>query len=239
MTVAQKMIKLTQELSKDINKLSFSKPVTHIYNPLEYTWKAHSKYLKTYANSKKEIVFLGMNPGPWGMVQTGVPFGEVSYVRDWLKIKTKIDKPKKEHPKRPIEGFDCKRSEISGQRLWGFLKEEFKTPTKFFKNHFILNYCPLVFMEETGRNRTPDKLPKSESTPLNQICDHYLKKMVNTLEPKVIVGIGAYTQKKAKSLFKECDIKIGTILHPSPASPLANRGWAKVARKQLLELNIL
>ena len=34
----------------------------------------------------KRVVFLGMNPGPFGMAQVGVPFGEVAAVRDWLRI---------------------------------------------------------------------------------------------------------------------------------------------------------
>ena len=32
---------------------------------------------------------------------------------------------------------------------------------------------------------------------------------------------------------------IGTILHPSPASPKANRGWASIAERELQELGAL
>jgi len=42
-----------------------------------------------------------MNPGPWGMAQTGVPFGEINAVKDWLGINAEVDKPQKQHPKRP------------------------------------------------------------------------------------------------------------------------------------------
>ena len=34
------------------------------------------------------------------------------------------------------------------------------------------------------------------------------------------------------------DIRIGRVLHPSPASPAANRGWAAAAEKQLLALGV-
>ena len=58
-----------------------------------------------------------MNPGPWGMVQTGVPFGEVSLVREWLGIDATIRRPKVLHPDRPVEGFLCQRREVSGSRF--------------------------------------------------------------------------------------------------------------------------
>src|SRR4051812_44128604 len=106
------------ELSKAIDRLKFSPPVTHVYNPLKHAWKPHEAYLRKFGDSKKKIIFLGMNPGPFGMVQTGVPFGEIAAVRDWMGIREPVTRPAKEHPKRPILGFDCQRAEVSGQRLW-------------------------------------------------------------------------------------------------------------------------
>ena len=54
-------------------KLAFAPPVTHVYNPLDYAWAAHEAYLRRYAASPKRVLFMGMNPGPVGMVQPGVP----------------------------------------------------------------------------------------------------------------------------------------------------------------------
>ena len=103
------------------------------------------------------VVALGMNPGPFGMAQTGVPFGEVAVARDWLGVAAPVTKPAREHPKRPVEGFACARSEVSGARLWGAVRAHWKTPARFFAEAFVLNYCPLVFMTTSGRNLTPDK----------------------------------------------------------------------------------
>ena len=82
-----------------------------------------------------------MNPGPFGMVQTGVPLGEIAAVRDWMGIEATVEKPATENPKRPIEGFACTRSEVSGRRLWGLFAERFGTAEAFFTDHFVANYA--------------------------------------------------------------------------------------------------
>ena len=212
--------------------------MTHIYNPLDYAWMAHSQYLELYGEAPKEVLFLGMNPGPWGMAQTGVPFGEVGAVRDWLKIDANIGRPEHEHPKRPVQGLDCTRSEVSGARLWGWARELFGTPQRFFSRFFIANYGPLAFLEESGRNRTPDKLPAAEREPLLKVCDRALRQTVENLQPKMVVGVGAFAEVRARSALDDIDVAIGRILHPSPASPAANRGWAEQATRELRELGI-
>jgi len=225
-------------LRKACNALKFNEPVTHVYNPLEYAWPAHEQYISRAANGKKKVVFLGMNPGPFGMAQTGVPFGEVSAVRDWIRINAPISKPENEHPKRLIEGFQCARSEVSGRRLWGLFAERFNSADAFFTDHFIVNHCPLVFMEETGKNRTPDKLPIDELVPLMEVCDSHLHKVIEILEPEWLIAVGGFAEKRALAALYDLDIRIGKILHPSPASPAANRGWAEQASEQLKELGI-
>jgi len=172
------------------------------------------------------------------MAQVGVPFGEVAAVRDWLRIDASIGKPANEHPKRPVLGLDCPRSEVSGRRFWGFFAEKFSQPEAFFADHFVVNYCPLAFLEETGRNRTPDKLPAAETGPLEIICNAHLAKVVEILQPEWLVAVGGFAEKKAAEVLGQADVKIGRVLHPSPASPAANRGWAEQAEKQLREQGI-
>jgi len=178
-------------------------------------------------------VFLGMNPGPFGMVQTGVPFGEVAAVKDWIGINAPIGKPPKEHPKRPVDGLACSRSEVSGRRLWGLFAERFSSASVFFEDHLVANFCPLAFMEEGGRNRTPDKLPAAEGKPLMAACDFYLRLAVSILEPDWLVAVGGFAEARAISALAGLEVRIGKVLHPSPASPAANRGWAEQATIQL------
>ena len=237
------MIEIAEDLRDQVDGFTFASPVTHVYNPLDYAWEAHRQYLRDWARNPVEALMLGMNPGPWGMAQTGVPFGEVAHVREFLGINTKVGKPKVEHPKRPVEGFDCARSEVSGRRLWGFVQSEFGTADAFFSRFFVWNECPLAFLEESGRNRTPDKLPVSERGPLEAVCGTAIRRMVEVLKPRMVIGIGGHARKRLASIFADeieaGSLECGTVLHPSPASPAANRGWDDQARRQIQELGLL
>ncbi len=234
------LIAAARQLRDDVDSLSFAEPVTHVYNPLRYAWKAHQAYIEKVNEKGVKVMFLGMNPGPWGMTQTGVPFGEIESVKNWIGIHAPIDRPEHEHPKRPIQGFECPKSEVSGRRLWGLFRERFKTADLFFKDHFVVNYCPLVFMEESARNRTPDKLPAAERQLLDNICDAHLQRLIKLLNPAHVVGVGAYAESCLKRSMEaiDCEAQLSRILHPSPASPAANRDWAGTASKQMKEAGI-
>ena len=245
--LAHKVLAATADLRDTVNELYFAEPVAWIYNPLNYAWEMHEAYVRRWGNTKRRVLLMGMNPGPWGMVQTGVPFGEVAMVRDFLQLQGEVGQPDPEHPKRPVQGLHCTRSEVSGRRLWGYFAERFGTPQAFFAEHFVVNYCPLVFMEESARNRTPDKLPASETAPLFAACDERLRRLVALYEPEWVVGVGGFARQKLEALFgAKADVSllahqpknIGTVLHPSPASPAANRGWSAAAEKQFTEQKI-
>jgi single-strand selective monofunctional uracil DNA glycosylase len=227
------LIRISRALARDVDRLRFDAPVSHVYNPLRYAAELHEEYLRRYGAGHKGVVLLGMNPGPFGMAQTGVPFGDVAVVRDWLGLAAAVGKPAREHPKRPVLGLDCPRSEVSGTRLWGWARDRFGTPARFFARFFVVNYCPLAFLEESGRNRTPDKLPAGEQGPLFDACDEALRHIVAALEARHVIGVGAFAEKRARLALAGTGVSIGTMLHPSPASPLANRGWAAAAEKQL------
>jgi single-strand selective monofunctional uracil DNA glycosylase len=233
MSAITKTVAAARQLAQDVDTLQFAAPVTHVYNPLDYAWRAHKLYLEMMNPQGAEVIFLGMNPGPWGMAQTGVPFGHVPTIKNWLKIDARIDQPATMHPKRPIEGLNCVRAEVSGERLWGLFRERFGTPQKFFKRHFITNYCPLVFMEESGRNRTPDKLTASERTLIQEFCDRHLERILDAVQPRFAVGVGAYAEQCFRRVIGGRPIEVVRILHPSPASPAANKDWVGKVTEQL------
>jgi single-strand selective monofunctional uracil DNA glycosylase len=230
---------ITDALVHRLDKLSFSEPTTHVYNPLVYARQAWDAYCEKYGRRRREVLFIGMNPGPFGMAQCGVPFGEIAAVRDWLGIETPIGTPPVQHPKRPVLGFACPRSEVSGRRLWSWAQARFGTPEAFFERHFITNYCPLVFMESSGRNRIPEKLPKAERTPLFAACDQALSQTIDFFRPRYIIGIGKFAEKRARAVAGDRpDVTIGSAPHPSPASPAANRGWAPLMDSALVKLGV-
>lgn len=232
-SIPDRVVQAAADLRDAVNKLRHRSPIAYTYNPLEYAWPAHEMYLRRYARTQKRVIFLGMNPGPFGMAQTGVPFGEIAAVSDWLRIQTPIGKPAREHPKRPITGFACPRSEISGQRLWRLFAERFGSAEKFFASHFVGNFCPLVFMEAGGANRTPDKLPVAEKAALFRLCDEHLRAVVAALAPEWIVGVGEFAARRAQEVFPDGAPRVARILHPSPASPAANRDWAGLVTAEL------
>lgn len=234
------LLKATDLLVSKLSGLSFGSPVTHIYNPLEYARAPHEIFVRRFGDSKKKVLLMGMNPGPWGMAQTGVPFGEISLVRDWMGITAEVGKPEVEHPKRPIEGFACEKSEVSGRRLWGLFSEAFPKADDYFADFYVVNYCPLVWMEESSKNRTPDKLPAAEMEPVSLACDQYVATHLAELKPEFLIGVGAFAETALKRIAESqgYEAKFGRVLHPSPASPAANRDWAGTATKQLREIGV-
>lgn len=235
---AAELIAAAQKLSRAADGLSFAAPVTHVYNPLDYAWACHEQYLRRYGEGRKRIVFVGMNPGPFGMTQIGVPFGEIAAARDWLHLDAPVAKPVCENPARPIDGWECKRSEVSGRRLWGLFAQRFGDADRFFTDHFVVNYCPLAFFAG-ARNLTPDKLPADDAAPLFAACNTHLAEVIRACGAEWVIGVGGFAEARARHALAEVPgIRFGRILHPSPASPAANRGWAEQATRQMRELGL-
>jgi single-strand selective monofunctional uracil DNA glycosylase len=230
--------RITDELVRELAHLRFGPPVSHVYNPLEYAREPHREYLRRFGKRPRPIVLVGMNPGPWGMAQTGVPFGEVNAVRDWMGIAAAVGTPARLHPKRPVSGFACTRREVSGQRLWGWAQKNFGTADVFFKRFFVANYCPLMFIGENGGNLTPDKLKTAEARPLFAACDRALRRTVEYLMAEHVVGVGRFAADRAKCALDGLSAKVGGITHPSPANPKANRGWEALVAQEFRDLGI-
>jgi single-strand selective monofunctional uracil DNA glycosylase len=243
---AEVLLEAARTLSRALARLEFPHPVAHVYDPIQYAFAPYQAYLTRYGAGSKRVVLLGMNPGPFGMMQTGVPFGEIAAVRDWMGIQAPVRRPAHQHPARPIEGFDCGRSEVSGRRLWGWAAQRFGSAEAFFHDWLVLNYCPLVFLEASGRNFTPDKLPAKLATALQAACDRHLATALGELQPDFAIGVGAFAEKRIRAVVEGEGIdsvlarrmRVGQILHPSPASPAANRGWSEAAERQLTALGV-
>jgi single-strand selective monofunctional uracil DNA glycosylase len=229
---------VSARLRSEVSEFKFSAPVEYVYNPLDYARIPHQEYLRRFGQRPKEVLFVGMNPGPFGMAQTGVPFGDVAMVRDWMGICGPVSRPEREHPKRLIEGFACSRSEVSGTRLWEWAQDRFGTPERFFTRFFVWNYCPLCFMSETGANITPDILPASESRGLFESCNRALSDVVAELAPQFVIGVGKFAEKRIRACVDSESFTIGSMPHPSPASPAANRDWPGQADSALRKIGI-
>jgi single-strand selective monofunctional uracil DNA glycosylase len=228
---------IARRLSRNLRVERVGASVACTYDPLDYAWTAHAAFL-AQARPRPRALLLGMNPGPFGMVQTGVPFGEVEAVRTFLGITSGVRPPARMHPRRPVLGFDCPRSEVSGRRFWGLMRKAFGTRRRFFRAAFVWNWCPLAFTAASGANITPDHLPSASRKRIERTCDAALRDVIETLEPAMVIGIGAFARDAATRAIGN-RLPVHMVLHPSPASPAANRGWEAQARRQLRACGLL
>ena len=157
--------------------------VDYSYNPLMYAWEPHKAFIELGGGKGAKTLLLGMNPGPHGMGQMGIPFSATSVVRDLLEIKgLEVLQPKNIHPKRPVTGLDWHKEEVSGTRIWNVLEEYYGSMEEIFSNVFIVNHCPLMlFNGERGTNITPDKISGDVVKKLLQICDEHLVQVVKSM----------------------------------------------------------
>ena len=235
----EQVIAAARQLCSEMEALRFSAPVAYTYNPLTYAWAGHEAYIRRFATGPKDVLYLGMNPGPFGMAQTGVPFGEIAAVTLWMGITAPIGQPPATHPKRPVQGFNCPRSEVSGRRLWGLFEEMYGTADNFFSHSYVANYCPLIWMSERGSNITPTQLPRDQVAMIDAACQRHLVSLIRTLTPRYLIGVGGYALKQLEIAAATCsdmNFTLGTILHPSPASPTANKHWPERPRQQLRDI---
>ena len=241
--IVERMIEASSKLRDDVEKFADSLvkegSVDAVYNPLAYAWEPHRAYLELASGGGAKTLLLGMNPGPHGMGQMGIPFAATSVVRELLTITNlEVGQPRKPHPKRPISGLDWPKEEVSGTRLWGLLANEYGSAESIFKSVFLLNHCPLMlFSGERATNITPDKITGPTTKALLERCDEHLREVVDIMQIERVIGVGRYSEKRALNALSGIDISVTTCWHPSPASPLANRNkgedWKKNVRNVL------
>ncbi len=219
-------------------------PVETIYRPLEYAWDIHRDYLATFGGPPKDALFVGMNPGPWGMGQTGVPFGDPTVVGRWLRLNDHVvEPPEEELPQRPVRGLDSSHTEVSGQRLWGLLRDLYTTPQAALERLLVVNHCPLLMFDIQHRNVTPDQLRVGFKENLLEVCDEGLERIATATQAGLLIGVGTYAEERCKVVAERLGIGSASIPHPSPASPLANKhggkDWRKGVEKVLAKANLV
>jgi len=229
----RKLLSASSKLRDKCEEISLElideKIIDYVYNPLDYAWEIHKEYLKLASHGNPKCILLGMNPGPHGMGQMGIPFAASSIVRDLFGITgIKVMQPKIPHPARPVLGLEYPRDEISGTRIWNLLSKLYKTRNSIFDNVFVVNHCPLMlFNGQRATNITPDKIKGLTVNKLLNACDQHLLEVSEILEADTVVGIGKYAEKRAKTVFDQTQVQVKGCWHPSPASPLANRNNGK------------
>jgi len=227
--VVEQLIRAAASLCDDVIPISRSLvsegSVDVCYNPLAYAWDVHEAYLRRMGDSGARTVILGMNPGPHGMGQMGIPFAATSVVRDLLGITgIPVNQPEAADPRRPVVGLEYPREEVSGTRLWGLLAEHYGDVAAISSNVFLVNHCPLMlFSGPRAANITPDKVSGSTAQTLLKRCDQHLREVVEVMEAERVIGVGKFAESRAGAALANYSVEVLGCWHPSPASPLANR----------------
>mgnify|MGYP001169323137 FL=1 len=227
--VVERLIRAATSLRDDVRplgmKLVSEGRIDVCYNPLDYAWDAHVAFLRRMGGSGARTVILGMNPGPHGMGQMGIPFAATSVVRDLLGITgIPVNQPETPDPRRPVVGLEYPREEVSGTRLWGLLAEHYGDAGAIASRVFLVNHCPLMlFSGPRAANITPDKVGGKSAQALLERCDQHLREVVAALDAQRVIGVGKFAESRARSALADEVVEVVGCWHPSPASPLANR----------------
>ncbi|KAK6639299.1 hypothetical protein RUM43_007571 [Polyplax serrata] len=244
LSACEKLLAIEHQMCSELNNLKFTPPIDYVYNPLLYAKDLHENFIKKYfENCSKKILFLGMNPGPWGMCQTGIVFGDKDHVKEWLKLCGQVNKPKKEHPRKKITGLDCSRKEISGKKFWGFFRKLCQTPEQFFQHSFVYNLCCLAFVDTSGKNITPPEIKDIQvRNRLLNICNETFVKIIKEFKFEIVIGVGKFAEKNAITELRRnglSNVKVLSIPHPSPRSAKIFRVWEEMTLKKLKEYDLL
>ncbi len=234
--IGQVVFASVSNAASDLQDRAWQAPVHLVYNPLDYAKDPALAYHRRYVRARSGFLWMGMNPGPFGMVQTGVPFGARETVQEHLGITGAVNRPAREHPRRPIRGFAETREEVSGRRLWTFVAETWGSVDRFAQAHALVNYCPLAFLNERGANIPLPGLAAADRRAVYARCDESLRQTLHILQPRYCVAIG----RVAESALARVEAPHIVLLpHPSPASPQANRDWSGLARSALSAAGLL
>lgn len=219
MDEATGIIKLSAAMAEELGRAHFSFSGT-VCDPLVYAWDNYEAFIRLSARAGQKVLFLGMNPGPYGMMQTGVPFGDVMMVRDYLGISGDIDMPAAQPENKPIVGMKTTKREASGMKFWG-MAASYGDPESFFSAAAVLTYCPLVFIDGK-RNVTPSELPRSDRRTIDSICQGYLERMMDILRPRKAIALGHYAEERLRKAGIDDPVYFP---HPSPRNPSSSAFW--------------
>lgn len=227
------------QLNDALQTIETPSSITHVYNPLNYASNLHCAYLEKFLDGPKRVIFVGMNPGPNGMGQTGVPFGNILTVRNEMGLSGRVQQPPSVHVKRPICGLECTIEEPSGVRIWGLFKKlAGGSLMTFGKNCFVHNFCPLIFYDKAGRNITPSELKGDYKAIIGKLCLDALDKELDLLQPEILVPIGEYINGIIKRSRHVNSLKVYKLHHPSPRA-LNNQNWPEKAEQLLHKFDLV
>jgi len=244
-TVADQILAASDRLSE---RLAALPPVGDLValDPTRYCRSAWAAYLQMAARLGCVLV-VGMNPGPHGMAQTGVPFTD-----PWIVDELDLQAPRADVPPADIpavgswrhrshraRGVLGSKREESAKRLWPLLREicapyaavgpsadKIAEATRRVCNEVLLvNALPICWLDPAGKNVSAEQVEKRAPAQvregLRDLVNEWLQAVADILRPAAVIGVGRWAREFVTDLdvdhFVEIPFRDG-IKHPSPSA---------------------
>lgn len=242
--MSKNLIAITAELRDKLDRLPEPAGV-EVYNPLSYAWQLHQRYLRRFvtqgpqteppfevggmgpsvSTQQRRVLFIGMNPGPFGMMQTGCPFGDKVSARQLGGLPgvplsdrhtESLDLSKLTTLKaRRTQGFGIKQRETSGQRFWEGMTELWPL-TSIGRARVTAGGAPIVLFDEE-----PDRRAAMSTDPIEvMLCDCF----VMNYSPLCFIDSATGKNVIPEKLSAEYQRIMGEICDPYLASVILDMG---------------
>jgi single-strand selective monofunctional uracil DNA glycosylase len=223
-----------------------------VLDPGRYGERWHHRFRRCYPVGPRPLLVFGLNPGPYGMAQTGVPFTDLKRLefhlprlwRELLAAREPVALPGLAPPS--LRPFLTRTFESSSVRVYKFLERAFGSAEQAFRRVAFVNPCPLLFIDRaTGENRTPADLPRAAPRLMREfdaLRRTTVLEAVSELEARGAVLLGKDVARAAAPALRAA-LPADSVLeweHPARAVPetwarglhesLAARGWIDARR---------
>ncbi len=139
-----------------------------IWNPGLYGETWHARFRRLYRPGQHPLVVFGLNPGPYGMAQTGIPFTDIRRLVSALPDLAAELRGRGERVEPPglappgLRPYLSRSFESSAVRVYRFLKKGWGGAERGWTEVVVANPCTLLFIDPAeGKNRTPADLARA------------------------------------------------------------------------------
>jgi len=212
-----------------------------VWNPALYALDIYQEYLTKFPPEPGAILALGLNPGPYGMAQTGIPFTDCRTASGALGMEMTIPGKAPDDLISRLKKANGKwrgtyeRSSLGMYRFlilaWGDIKTA-------YRNWFVGNPCPLLFLDPERWNVTPADPRLRRMKEVGELRQRAVIGFSEILNPRGIVCFG---KDVAKAVGEVAIRQVGpdrVVFYEHPARAVPEK-WAAGLLQELTQRQLL